>query len=139
MGCVFAEMLLGQPLFPGESGVDQLVEIIKVLGTPSKDNIMRMNPNYTDFKFPQIKPCAWDKIFKSKASCDALDLIDKFLIYNPEERTKPLDVLSHNYFDELRDERAKLPDGTQLPDIFNFTYDEINKNGNFYKKIVPSW
>ena len=25
-----AELLLGSPLFPGESGVDQLVEIIKV-------------------------------------------------------------------------------------------------------------
>jgi glycogen synthase kinase 3 beta len=30
VGCVVAELLLGQPLFPGESGVDQLVEIIKV-------------------------------------------------------------------------------------------------------------
>lgn len=30
MGCVFAEMMIGHPLFPGESGVDQLVEIIKV-------------------------------------------------------------------------------------------------------------
>ncbi|KAL7176547.1 hypothetical protein ACSBR2_029977 [Camellia fascicularis] len=30
-GCVLAEPLLGQPLFLGESGVDQLVEIIKVL------------------------------------------------------------------------------------------------------------
>uniref|UniRef100_A0A3B6N1X9 non-specific serine/threonine protein kinase n=1 Tax=Triticum aestivum TaxID=4565 RepID=A0A3B6N1X9_WHEAT len=30
-GCVMAELLLGQPLFPGESGVDQLVEIIKCL------------------------------------------------------------------------------------------------------------
>ena len=29
VGCVMAELLLGQPLFPGESGVDQLVEIIK--------------------------------------------------------------------------------------------------------------
>lgn len=33
-GCVFAELLLGNPLFAGESGVDQLVEIIKILGTP---------------------------------------------------------------------------------------------------------
>ena len=33
-GCVMAELMLGQPLFPGESGIDQLVEIIKVLGTP---------------------------------------------------------------------------------------------------------
>ncbi|PPR94014.1 hypothetical protein GOBAR_AA26658 [Gossypium barbadense] len=28
-GCVLAELLLGQPLFPGESGVDKLVEITK--------------------------------------------------------------------------------------------------------------
>jgi serine/threonine protein kinase len=34
VGCVIAELMLGQPIFPGESGVDQLVEIIKVLGTP---------------------------------------------------------------------------------------------------------
>ena len=33
----------------------QLVEIIKVLGTPTKAQIKAMNKNYTDFKFPQIK------------------------------------------------------------------------------------
>lgn len=37
VGCVIAELLMGQPIFPGESGVDQLVEIIKVLGTPTKE------------------------------------------------------------------------------------------------------
>ena len=36
-GCVIAEMFNGEPLFLGESAVDQLVEIIKVLGTPSRD------------------------------------------------------------------------------------------------------
>jgi serine/threonine protein kinase len=39
VGCVIAELMLGQPIFPGESGVDQLVEIIKILGTPSKEQI----------------------------------------------------------------------------------------------------
>ena len=29
--------MLGQPIFPGDSGVDQLVEIIKVLGTPTRE------------------------------------------------------------------------------------------------------
>ena len=61
-GCVLAELLLGQPIFPGDSGVDQLVEIIKVLGTPSRDQIKEMNPNYTEFKFPQIKPHPWNKV-----------------------------------------------------------------------------
>ena len=61
-GCVFAELLLGQPIFPGDSGVDQLVEIIKVLGTPTKEQIRQMNSNYTEFKFPQIKAHPWNKV-----------------------------------------------------------------------------
>ncbi|CAH1277149.1 GSK3B [Branchiostoma lanceolatum] len=61
-GCVIAELLLGQPIFPGDSGVDQLVEIIKVLGTPTREQIREMNPNYQEFKFPQIKPHPWNKV-----------------------------------------------------------------------------
>ena len=59
---MLAELLLGQPIFPGDSGVDQLVEIIKVLGTPTRDQIKEMNPNYTEFKFPQIKSHPWQKV-----------------------------------------------------------------------------
>ena len=61
-GCVLAELLLGQPIFPGESGVDQLVEIIKVLGTPTREQIRQMNPNYQEFRFPQIKAHPWHKV-----------------------------------------------------------------------------
>lgn len=35
MGCVLVEMVIGEPIFPGSSAVDQLIEIIKVLGTPT--------------------------------------------------------------------------------------------------------
>jgi glycogen synthase kinase 3 beta len=52
VGCVIAELMLGQPIFPGESGVDQLVEIIKILGTPSKEEILAMNPDYNEYRFP---------------------------------------------------------------------------------------
>ena len=52
VGCVIAELMLGQPIFPGESGVDQLVEIIKILGTPSKEQIKAMNPEYKEYRFP---------------------------------------------------------------------------------------
>jgi len=65
-GCVLAELLLGQPIFPGDSGVDQLVEIIKVLGTPTREQISEMNQNYTEFKFPQIKPHPWSRVFRAK-------------------------------------------------------------------------
>jgi glycogen synthase kinase 3 beta len=54
-GCVMAELILGQPFFPGDSGIDQLVEIIKILGTPDRTEIAAMNANYVEHRFPQIK------------------------------------------------------------------------------------
>ena len=59
-----AELILGQPLFQGESGIDQLVEIIKVLGTPSREQIIAMNPTYAEHKFPVIKSHPFDKVQK---------------------------------------------------------------------------
>lgn len=85
LGCVCAELLLGQPLFPGESGVDQLVEIIKVLGTPQREEIEAMNPNYTEFQFPQIKAHSWNKIFRSRTPPEAIDLLEKMLVYDPKK------------------------------------------------------
>lgn len=64
-GCIVAELLhlhfcstsssaefcrrrkrLGEPLFQGHTTADQLVQIMKVLGTPSNGALMEMNPSY---------------------------------------------------------------------------------------------
>jgi serine/threonine protein kinase len=71
-GCVMAELMLGQPLFPGEDSIDQLVEIIKVLGTPSREQIKAMNPNYMEHKFPQIKQHPFSKV------CSSHPLLSKY-------------------------------------------------------------
>lgn len=122
-----AELMLGQPLFPGESGIDQLVEIIKVLGTPTREQIRTMNPNYMEHKFPQIKPHPFNKVFR-KADANAIDLITKLLEYTPTEREAAVNAMVHPFFDELRDPETKLPDsrhGTgqlrDLPNLFDFT------------------
>ena len=73
---MFAELLLGQPIFPGDSGVDQLVEIIKVLGTPTKEQIRQMNSNYTEFKFPQIKAHPWNKVVN--IICDPAQTLNEY-------------------------------------------------------------
>ena len=54
--------MLGEPLFPGDSGLDQLVEIIKILGTPTQDQIKIMNSKAEEFKFPNIKSHPWTKV-----------------------------------------------------------------------------
>ena len=72
----------------GESGVDQLVEIIKILGTPNKDEINAMNKNHGAFKFPEVKPYDWTKVFhkKTQTSNDAINLLSKMLVYDPSKR-----------------------------------------------------
>ncbi|KAJ6338643.1 hypothetical protein OIU76_008167 [Salix suchowensis] len=124
-GCVLAELLLGQPLFPGESGVDQLVEIIKVLGTPTREEIKCMNPNYTEFKFPQIKAHPWHKIFHKRMPPEAVDLVSRLLQYSPNLRSTALEALIHPFFDELRDPTTRLPNGRFLPPLFNFKPHEL--------------
>jgi len=139
MGCVFAELLLGQPLFPGDSGVDQLVEIIKILGTPTREQIQSMNQNYTSFKFPDIKAHPWPKVFKTRTvTPEALDLISKVLQYTPTIRLKPFEVCAHPFFDELRDPNARLPSGKPLPALFNFTVEEQAAAKGLLKQIIPA-
>ncbi|KAJ8541915.1 hypothetical protein K7X08_016781 [Anisodus acutangulus] len=125
-GCVFAELLLGQPLFPGESGVDQLVEIIKILGTPTREEIRCMNPNYTEFKFPQIKAHPWHKIFHRRIPPEAVDLASRLLQYSPTLRCNALEACAHPFFDALREPNACLPNGRPLPPLFNFTPQELS-------------
>jgi len=136
-GCVGAELLLGQPLFPGDSGVDQLVEIIKVLGTPTREEISAMNSNYTEFKFPQIKACQWRKVFRSETPAEAMEFIGSTLEYAPERRVKPLEGCAHSFFDELRDDKTRLPNGKNLPPLFDFTVHELNCHPDVLEKLTP--
>ncbi|XP_053696718.1 glycogen synthase kinase-3 beta-like [Sabethes cyaneus] len=124
-GCVLAELLLGQPIFPGDSGVDQLVEIIKVLGTPTREQIKEMNPNYTEFKFPQIKSHPWQKVFRARTPPDAIALVSRLLEYTPGTRITPIQACAHPFFNELRDGNKTLPSGREFPPLFNFTEQEL--------------
>ncbi|XP_063068500.1 glycogen synthase kinase-3 beta-like [Engraulis encrasicolus] len=137
-GCVLAELLLGQPIFPGDSGVDQLVEIIKVLGTPSREQIREMNPNYTEFKFPQIKAHPWTKVFRPRTPPEAIALCSRLLEYPPSNRFSPLEACAHSFFDELRDPNLKLPNGRQHPPLFNFTTQELSSNPSLASILIPA-
>lgn len=137
--------MLGQPLFPGESGIDQLVEIIKVLGTPTRDQIRTMNPNYMEHKFPQIKPHPFNKVCDQdcvhgpsrahiyqvfrKADNNVIDLISKLLEYTPTQRLSAIEAMAHPFFNELRDPNTRLQDSRhangatkELPTLFDFSH-----------------
>jgi len=130
LGCVVGELFLGTPLFQGGSCVDQLVEIIKVLGAPTRTDILAMNPNYTQFSFPKVKPMLWREVFVGVTYKNvpmpesALDLIKNMLLFQPDKRIDPLDALGHSFFATLRTNDARLPNGRALPPLFNFSPNE---------------
>jgi len=145
LGCVVGELFLGTPLFQGDKSVDQLVEIIKVLGTPTKEEIMAMNSEYTQTKFPVVKALPWKVVFSGvtfenkPVPQDGIDLISQFLIFTPQQRSRGFDALAHPYFDELRQSKYALPGGKKLPALFNFTADEIKyaKKKGIADRVVP--
>ena len=103
MGCVITELVLARPLFPGATTSDQLVEIIRILGTPTKDDICSMNPHFKDHKFPDIKSIPFEKILKNRIIPEHfIDLISKLLVYNPNKRLTAEKALEHPYFDEIK-------------------------------------
>ncbi|XP_052254339.1 glycogen synthase kinase-3 beta-like isoform X2 [Dreissena polymorpha] len=136
-GCVLAELLLGQPMFPGDSGVDQLVEIIKVLGTPTREQIREMNPNYSEFKFPQIKAHPWTKVFRPRTPPEAIQVVSRLLEYIPSARISPLEACAHAFFDELRDPNSRLPSGRELPVLFNFSPQELLIAPHLNGTLIP--
>jgi len=102
VGCIFAEMLTGRPLFPGTSEKDQLLKIFQLLGTPTLDLWPDME------KLPQFKPDfplheARDmgKLFPMLDS-NGVNLLEAFLQYDPEMRISANDAMNHEYLAEIR-------------------------------------
>jgi hypothetical protein len=83
--CVIAETVLCEPIFPGKSAVDQLVEIIKVIGTPTSNDILAMNPDYkpNTMKIPVVKPIELKNLFKNKCDSATIEFLSALFVYNP--------------------------------------------------------
>jgi cyclin-dependent kinase 2 len=102
VGCIFAEMAEKKPLFTGDSEIDQLFRIFRVLGTPTEDlypSITRL-PDYKN-TFPKWPGNGLDQYVPSLCH-KGKDLLKKMLCYNPEERISAKNALKHPYFEDLK-------------------------------------
>lgn len=98
VGCVFAEMLLRGPLFPGETDVDQLSKIVYVMGSIDEQQWPGVSqlPDYVTF--PPRAAFALQNVFPA-ADAAALDLIKRLLTLDPRQRIALGEALEkHAYF-----------------------------------------
>jgi hypothetical protein len=57
-------------------------------------------------------------------------MMSKILVYEPAKRLQPLQIIAHPYFDELREESTRIPNGNRLPDLFDFSDEEKRLAGS---------
>lgn len=82
IGCIMGELTDGQPLFPGETEIDQLFLIRKMIGplTDDQEELMQKNPRFLGLKFPTTqKQESLEKHYSGKMSAEALDLMKRLL------------------------------------------------------------
>ena len=65
--------------------------------------------------------CPILQVFRPKTPPEAINLCSRLLEYTPSTRLIPVESCAHCFFDELRDPNTKLPNGRELPPLFNFT------------------
>jgi glycogen synthase kinase 3 beta len=130
-------MFLGEPIFPGTSSKDQMIKIMDLLGTPTQNEVTAMCKS-ARVRLPNIQAKEFKKKFKKNTNPEAIDLLQRILCYNPDERITPLEALMHPYFDELRKQRLTI-NGKKIVDLFNFNDAELSSNPGLANDLIPKW
>lgn len=98
IGCIFAEMANRKPLFPGDSEIDEIFRIFRIMGTPTEET-------WPDVSYlPDFKPSfpKWGKkdlgSIVTNLDRDGLDLLESLLAYDPARRISAKRALGSPYF-----------------------------------------
>ncbi|XP_019409296.1 PREDICTED: mitogen-activated protein kinase 15 isoform X2 [Crocodylus porosus] len=100
IGCILGEMLLGKPLFPGTSTVNQIEKILSVIPAPSPEDILAMQSDYRASVINRIcsrQRVTFEELLPSSTPPLALDLLKKLLVFNPDKRLTAEEALQHPY------------------------------------------
>ncbi|XP_024996226.1 cell division control protein 2 homolog A-like isoform X1 [Cynara cardunculus var. scolymus] len=101
IGCIFAEMVNRCPLFPGDSEIDELFKIFKIMGTPKEDTWPGVT-SLPDYKstFPKWPPQDLATMVPNLDKA-GLDLLHKMLNLDPCKRITARAALAHEYFKDI--------------------------------------
>ncbi|XP_066329234.1 mitogen-activated protein kinase 13-like isoform X2 [Miscanthus floridulus] len=103
IGCIFAEVLTGTPLFPGRNVVHQLDLITDLLGTPSFRSLSKIHSDKAReylLAMPRKRPIPFSHKFHN-ADPLALRLLERLLAFDPKDRPTAEEALVDPYFSGL--------------------------------------
>ncbi|XP_074059270.1 mitogen-activated protein kinase 15 isoform X2 [Macrotis lagotis] len=100
LGCILGEMLLGKPLFPGTSTLNQLELILAAIPVPNKEDFLSIGSEYSASVLHRMgsrQLVSLDSRFPSTTPPEALDLLQRLLVFDPEKRLTADEALRHPY------------------------------------------
>uniref|UniRef100_A0A8C1EZ14 Mitogen-activated protein kinase 15 n=1 Tax=Cyprinus carpio carpio TaxID=630221 RepID=A0A8C1EZ14_CYPCA len=100
IGCILGEMLLGKPLFPGTSTINQIEKIMSTIPHPSTEDVLAIRSEYGASVIQRmlLRPqVPLDEILPASVPPDALDLVQRLLVFNPDKRLSAEEALQHPY------------------------------------------
>ncbi|KAL2581735.1 hypothetical protein AAZV13_15G201000 [Glycine max] len=103
IGCIFAEVLTGKPLFPGKSVVHQLDLITDLLGTPPPETIAGVRNDKARKYLMEMRkksPVPFEQKFPN-ADPLALRLLQRLLAFDPKDRPTAQEALADPFFKGL--------------------------------------
>ena len=140
VGCIFAELLGGKPLFKGRDYVDQLNQILRILGTPDEETLNRIGSQRAQVyirSLPRVPKVPYSQLY-SNAPPLALDLMEKLLAFDPAQRITVEQALGHPYLKEYHDPN----DEPSHTGIFDFGFESAKTMVEIKQQIIrelDSW
>ncbi|KAJ3207336.1 Mitogen-activated protein kinase [Entophlyctis luteolus] len=134
IGCIFAELLGGKPLFKGRDYVDQLNHILNILGTPDEDTLRRIGSERAQLYIKSLRSTSkvpWVHLFP-RASNVALDLLERLLSFDPSARVTVEEALKHPYLEAYHD----ITDEPSHPMLFDFGFESIESMDDMKRSIA---
>jgi len=118
-GCIFAEMMSGVPLFRGKDNQDQLLHIMRIIGTPDERTLRKIatdSPEITIKQYPRYPKVPFENVVP-KAPPLAIDLLERMLQFDPAKRISAAEALTHPYFLPPGQQQYN---GYQMPSQYHF-------------------
>ncbi|CAK8539356.1 unnamed protein product [Lathyrus sativus] len=134
VGCIFAEIMTRQPLFPGKDYVHQLRLITELIGSPDESSLGFLRSENAKRYLRQL-PQFGKQNLSAKIplmSAEPLDLLEKMLIFDPDKRITVDEALCHPYLSSLHD----INDEPVTPMPFSFDFEQPSCTVDHIKELI---